>query len=52
MGFLVNDGLDYLTSSRAAGNLAGGGVQRIRLATQFVSRLTGCVNIRDGACIG
>lgn len=42
LGFLNNVGLDYLTLSRAAGTLSGGEAQRIRLATQIGSRLTGC----------
>ncbi len=53
LGFLVNVGLDYLTLSRAAGTLSGGEAQRIRLATQIGSRLTGGVlYILDEPSIG
>ena len=41
LGFLLNVGLEYLTLSRTAGTLSGGEAQRIRLATQIGSRLTG-----------
>ena len=50
--FLVNVGLDYLTLSRAAGHLSGGEAQRIRLATQIGSRLTGVLYILDEPSIG
>ncbi|MBW8349536.1 excinuclease ABC subunit UvrA [Bacillus sp. IITD106] len=52
IGFLVNVGLDYLTLSRAAGTLSGGEAQRIRLATQIGSRLTGVLYILDEPSIG
>lgn len=52
LGFLVNVGLDYLTLSRAAGSLSGGEAQRIRLATQIGSRLTGVLYILDEPSIG
>ncbi|MEI5907655.1 excinuclease ABC subunit UvrA [Bacillus spongiae] len=52
LGFLVNVGLDYLTMSRAAGTLSGGEAQRIRLATQIGSRLTGVLYILDEPSIG
>lgn len=52
LGFLVNVGLDYLTMSRAAGTLSGGEAQRIRLATQVGSRLTGVLYILDEPSIG
>ncbi|MGN7894346.1 excinuclease ABC subunit UvrA [Bacillus sp. 22475] len=52
VGFLVNVGLDYLTLSRAAGTLSGGEAQRIRLATQIGSRLTGVLYILDEPSIG
>ncbi len=52
MAFLVNVGLDYLTLSRAAGTLSGGEAQRIRLATQIGSRLTGVLYILDEPSIG
>ena len=45
LGFLNNVGLDYLTMSRSAGTLSGGEAQRIRLATQIGSRLTGVLYI-------
>lgn len=50
--FLKNVGLDYLTLSRAAGTLSGGEAQRIRLATQIGSRLTGVLYILDEPSIG
>ncbi|USK69927.1 excinuclease ABC subunit UvrA [Peribacillus asahii] len=50
--FLANVGLDYLTLSRAAGTLSGGEAQRIRLATQIGSRLTGVLYILDEPSIG
>lgn len=52
LGFLVNVGLDYLALSRAAGTLSGGEAQRIRLATQIGSRLTGVLYILDEPSIG
>ncbi|MDO8684745.1 MAG: excinuclease ABC subunit UvrA [Armatimonadota bacterium] len=52
LGFLVNVGLDYLTLDRAAGTLAGGEAQRIRLATQIGSGLMGVLYILDEPSIG
>jgi len=52
IGFLENVGLDYLTLHRAAGTLSGGEAQRIRLATQIGSRLTGVLYILDEPSIG
>ncbi|SIT91220.1 excinuclease ABC subunit A [Edaphobacillus lindanitolerans] len=52
LGFLNNVGLDYLTMSRAAGTLSGGEAQRIRLATQIGSRLSGVLYILDEPSIG
>ncbi|MBM4760835.1 excinuclease ABC subunit UvrA [Bacillus sp. B15-48] len=52
LGFLMNVGLDYLTLYRAAGSLSGGEAQRIRLATQIGSRLTGVLYILDEPSIG
>lgn len=52
LGFLVNVGLDYLTLSRSAGTLSGGEAQRIRLATQIGSRLTGVLYVLDEPSIG
>ncbi|MCM3585153.1 excinuclease ABC subunit UvrA [Mesobacillus maritimus] len=52
LGFLLNVGLDYLTLNRAAGTLSGGEAQRIRLATQIGSRLTGVLYILDEPSIG
>lgn len=52
LSFLNNVGLDYLTLSRAAGTLSGGEAQRIRLATQIGSRLTGVLYILDEPSIG
>ncbi|RFA33032.1 excinuclease ABC subunit A [Virgibacillus dokdonensis] len=50
--FLNNVGLDYLTLSRAAGTLSGGEAQRIRLATQIGSALTGVLYVLDEPSIG
>jgi excinuclease ABC subunit A len=50
--FLVNVGLDYLTLDRSAQTLSGGEAQRIRLATQIGSRLTGVLYILDEPSIG
>ncbi len=50
--FLVDVGLDYLTLSRTAGTLSGGEAQRIRLATQIGSGLTGVLYILDEPSIG
>ena len=50
--FLIDVGLDYLTLSRAAGTLSGGEAQRIRLATQIGSSLTGVLYILDEPSIG
>lgn len=50
--FLVNVGLDYLTLSRASMTLSGGEAQRIRLATQIGSRLTGVLYVLDEPSIG
>ena len=50
--FLVDVGLDYLTLNRAAGTLAGGEAQRIRLATQIGSGLVGVLYILDEPSIG
>ena len=50
--FLINVGLDYLTLSRASGTLSGGESQRIRLATQIGSGLTGVLYILDEPSIG
>jgi excinuclease ABC subunit A len=52
LGFLVNVGLDYLTLDRVAGSLSGGEAQRIRLATQIGSGLTGVLYILDEPSIG
>lgn len=50
--FLNNVGLDYLTLSRSSGTLSGGELQRIRLATQIGSRLTGVLYVLDEPSIG
>ncbi len=50
--FLIDVGLDYLTLSRSAGSLSGGEAQRIRLATQIGSGLTGVLYILDEPSIG
>jgi excinuclease ABC subunit A len=52
LGFLVNVGLNYLTMSRAAGTLSGGESQRIRLASQIGSGLTGVLYVLDEPSIG
>jgi len=52
LNFLQNVGLDYLTLSRAAGTLSGGEAQRIRLATQIGSNLSGVLYILDEPSIG
>ena len=50
--FLTNVGLEYLTLARTAGTLSGGESQRIRLATQIGSRLTGVLYVLDEPSIG
>ena len=50
--FLIDVGLDYLTLARSAGSLSGGEAQRIRLATQIGSGLTGVLYILDEPSIG
>jgi excinuclease ABC subunit A len=50
--FLCDVGLDYLTLGRSAGSLSGGEAQRIRLATQIGSRLTGVLYVLDEPSIG
>lgn len=52
LGFLINVGLDYLNLSRSASTLSGGESQRIRLATQIGSGLTGVLYILDEPSIG
>ncbi|MGO2638317.1 MAG: excinuclease ABC subunit UvrA, partial [Enterococcus viikkiensis] len=52
LSFLQNVGLDYLTLSRASGTLSGGEAQRIRLATQIGSNLSGVLYILDEPSIG
>ena len=52
LGFLVNVGLEYLTLSRQAGTLSGGESQRIRLASQIGSGLTGVLYVLDEPSIG
>ena len=52
LSFLSNVGLDYLTLSRNAGTLSGGEAQRIRLATQIGSHLTGVLYVLDEPSIG
>ena len=52
LGFLVNVGLEYLTLARAAGTLSGGESQRIRLASQIGSGLTGVLYVLDEPSIG
>jgi excinuclease ABC subunit A len=50
--FMVDVGLDYLTLDRTTGSLSGGEAQRIRLATQIGSRLTGVLYVLDEPSIG
>ena len=50
--FLTNVGLEYLTLNRSAGTLSGGEAQRIRLATQIGSHLTGVLYVLDEPSIG
>jgi len=50
--FLINVGLDYLSLSRTASTLSGGESQRIRLATQIGSKLTGVLYVLDEPSIG
>ena len=52
LNFLSNVGLEYLTLSRSAGTLSGGEAQRIRLATQIGSHLTGVLYVLDEPSIG
>ena len=52
LSFLINVGLEYLTLDRSAGTLSGGEAQRIRLATQIGSRLTGVLYVLDEPSIG
>jgi len=52
LGFLVDVGLGYLTLDRATGSLSGGEAQRIRLATQIGSALTGVLYVLDEPSIG
>lgn len=52
LSFLQNVGLEYLTLSRSAGTLSGGEAQRIRLATQIGSHLTGVLYVLDEPSIG
>ncbi len=52
LGFLINVGLDYLSLSRSATTLSGGEMQRIRLATQVGSKLTGVLYVLDEPSIG
>lgn len=52
VNFLINVGLEYLTLDRTAGTLSGGESQRIRLATQIGSRLTGVLYVLDEPSIG
>jgi excinuclease ABC subunit A len=52
LNFLVSVGLDYLTLGRESGTLSGGELQRIRLASQIGSRLTGILYVLDEPTIG
>ena len=52
LSFLINVGLEYLTLARSSSTLSGGEAQRIRLATQIGSRLTGVLYVLDEPSIG
>ena len=52
LSFLINVGLDYLSLARSASSLSGGESQRIRLATQIGSRLSGILYVLDEPSIG
>ena len=52
LDFLINVGLEYLTLNRSAATLSGGEAQRIRLATQIGSKLTGVLYVLDEPSIG
>jgi excinuclease ABC subunit A len=52
LGFLLDVGLDYLSLARPAATLSGGEAQRIRLATQIGSGLTGVLYVLDEPSIG
>ena len=52
LNFLINVGLEYLTLARTSATLSGGEAQRIRLATQIGSRLTGVLYVLDEPSIG
>lgn len=52
LDFLINVGLDYLTLDRSSGTLSGGESQRIRLATQIGSKLSGIMYVLDEPSIG
>lgn len=52
VSFLIDVGLDYLSMSRSSGSLSGGEAQRIRLATQIGSQLTGVLYVLDEPSIG
>ena len=52
LGFLKNVGLEYLTLSRSSGTLSGGESQRIRLASQIGSGLTGVLYVCDEPTVG
>ena len=52
LSFLINVGLDYLNLSRSSGTLSGGESQRIRLASQIGSGLTGVLYVLDEPSIG
>ncbi|MGH2406365.1 MAG: excinuclease ABC subunit UvrA, partial [bacterium] len=52
LGFMVNVGLDYLSLDRTANTLSGGEAQRIRLATQIGSGLTGVLYVLDEPSVG
>ena len=52
LNFLTDVGLDYITLNRSSGTLSGGEAQRIRLATQIGSGLTGVIYVLDEPSIG